>query len=84
MAWTTILFLIYTVVTAFLGYLLHNSSSYDGTPFTLPLLVWILLAIVAFIPVLNIIAVIVYIFIVINWFSDDLSFNKDFWLAKRY
>lgn len=84
MAWTTVLFLIYTVITVFLGYLLHNSSTYDGTPFTLPLLVWILLALVAFIPVLNIIAAIVYIVVVLHWYCDDLSFNKDFWLAKRY
>ena len=84
MAWTTILFLIYTVVTVFLGYLLHNSSSYDGTPFTLPLLVWILLAVVAFIPILNMIAIVIYVAVVIRWYGDDLSFNKDFWLAKRY
>lgn len=85
MAWTIILFLIYTVVTAFLGYLLHNSNHYDGTPFTMPLLVWVLLALVAFIPVLNIIAAIIYIVVVIHWYGDfDLSFKKDFWLAKRY
>ena len=81
-----ILFLISLVVNGLLAYTLHNSHwDYGDEPFTLPLILWILIGISTVIPVVNTITTIIYVVIAAIKFDDgDLEINTDFWLAKRY
>ena len=82
-----ILFLISLVVNGLLAYTLHNSHWDHGAhkPFTLPLILWILIGISTLIPIVNVIATIIYVVLACIEFDDgNLKINADFWLAKRY
>jgi hypothetical protein len=82
-----ILFLISLVINGILAYILHNSHENCGKckPFTLPLILWIAFGITTFIPIINIVASIVYVIIAgISYSQYDIKLNDDFWLTKRY
>ena len=90
MHWTTILFLISLVINVIVWHLLHNSQyakrwNHPAVAFTMPLILWILFIAITFVPVLNIIANIVYIILlIVNYCDGTLELNEDFWLAKKY
>lgn len=82
-----ILFLISLIINGILAYILHNSHVNYGKckPFTLPLILWIAFGITTFIPIINIVASIIYIIIAgISYGQCDIETNDDFWLTKRY
>ena len=90
MHWTVILFLISLVINVIVWHLLHNSQyckrwNNPSVAFTLPLILWILFIAITFVPVLNVIATLVYIILLIVNYSDGtLELREDFWLAKEY
>jgi hypothetical protein len=80
-----LLILIPFIIGIIIVYLLHNCAWYNGDPFQLPLIVWFLIIIALLIPIINIIACGIILFFLIGSLSnDDLRFNNDHWLFKRY
>ena len=86
MHWTVILFLISIFISGVVAHLLHNSHGYrTEDPIKLPLILWIIFAIITLIPVINCIACIIYIIMLgVAYGDNDIELNEDFWLAKRY
>lgn len=86
MHWTIILFLISLVINGIIVYLLRNSHGYyDNEPIKFPLIIWILIGISIFIPVINSIgSTILIVFAITNYSGGDIEFNDDFWLTKEY
>lgn len=95
MSLSTILLLITLVVNALCIYTVHNSekripipskweTKYTYEPFKLPIILWLIILIVMFIPALNIIAAIVHVILLGACYGDEtLKLNKNFWLAKK-
>jgi hypothetical protein len=86
MHWTVILFLISAFISVIVAHLLHNSHCYrTEDPIRLPLILWLIFAVITLIPVINCIACIIYIIMLGMAYSDnDIELNEDFWLAKKY
>lgn len=86
MHWTIILFLISLVINGIIVYLLRNSRDYySNESVKFPLIIWILIGISIFIPVVNSIGSIIFIIITVVGYSEgDIEFNDDFWLTKEY
>lgn len=88
MSWITILFLISVIVNLVITYILHNSQwdkySIKGESLKFPLIVWILLWIPTFIPILNVVGSFIYIILAcLSYSSGDICLKKNFWLAKE-
>ena len=86
MHWTIILFLISLIINGIIVYLLRNSHSYyDNDPIKFPLIIWILIGISTFVPILNSIgSIILIVFAIANYSEGDIEFNDDFWLTQEY
>ena len=86
MHWTIILFLISLIINGIIVYLLRNSHSYyDKEQIKFPLIIWILVGISTFIPIINSIgSIILIVFAICNYSEGDIQFNDDFWLTKEY
>lgn len=91
----TILLLITLVVDMLCIYTVHNSEKitkvssrwkdeYVYEPFKLPIILWLVIFIVMFIPAVNIIAVIVHVILLgVSYGDGTLKLNEDFWLSKK-
>ena len=85
MHWTIILFLISLIINGIIVYLVRNSHDYRDRPFKFPLIIWILVGISTFVPIVNSIGSLVLIIITIAGYSEgDIEFNDDFWLIQEY
>lgn len=85
MHWILITILISLCVNIILALLLHNSNTYEGDPFKLPLIIWLLVIIITFIPIINVIVSGVSTVITIMVYaSGDIQLNETCWLMKRY
>ena len=87
MHWTLVLILISLVINCILAYVLHNSHlCYRSTePFKMALVWWVLVGISTLIPVINIIATLIYVvFACMAYANEEIEVNEDFWLAKKY
>lgn len=85
MHWTLITILISLCVNIILAYLLHNSNTYKGDPFKLPLIIWLLFIISTFIPIINIVVSGVNVVITIMAYANsDIKLMDTCWLTKRY
>lgn len=93
MSLSTILLLITLVVNALCIYTVHNSEK-RVTPrwnnkhiyesFKLPVILWLVIFIVMFIPGVNIIAVIIHVILLgVSYGDETLRLNENFWLAKK-
>ena len=82
----TILFIISIIITSLAIYLVKNSHFYrEEDPVKLPLGIWILLLLATCIPVINIIMCVIECVFLFNAYDEnDLEFNEDFWLIKKY
>lgn len=95
MSLCTIILLITLVVNALCIYTVHNSErrtqipdkwalKYEYKPFKLPIILWLVIFIVMFIPALNIIAAIVHVILLgVSYGEETLRLNENFWLAKK-
>lgn len=88
MSIATILLLITLVVNTLCIYTVHNSEKkvkeYKYEPFKLPLILWLVIFIVMFIPGVNIIAVITHMILLgVSYGDETLRLNENFWLAKK-
>lgn len=95
MSLSTILLLITLVVNALCIYTVHNSEKripipakwevkYTYEPFKLPIILWLIILIVMFIPALNIIAVIIHVILLgVSYGEGTLRLNENFWLSKK-
>ena len=81
-----ILFIISLTVASIALYLVKNSHFYrDDESIKLPLGLWILILLATLIPVLNIILCILGVFFLFTLYQEEeLEFNEDFWLLKKY
>lgn len=86
MHWTIILFLISLIIDGIIVYLLRNSHDYyDNKTIKFPLIIWILIGISIFIPIINSIgSIILIVFAICNYSEGDIELNDDFWLTKEY
>ena len=86
MHWTIILFLISLIINGIIVYLFRNSHDYyDNKPLKLPLIIWILIGISTFVPIVNSIGSLILIIIAITGYCEgDIEFNDDFWLTQEY
>ena len=85
MHWTIILFLISLIINGIIIYLLRNSHDYRDKPIKFPLIIWLLIGISTFIPVVNSIgSIILIIFAIVAYSEGDIEFNDDFWLTQEY
>lgn len=86
MHWTIILFLISLIINGIIIYLLRNSHEYyDNEPIKFPLIIWILIGISTFIPVVNSIGSIIFIiFAIVNYSEGAIELNDNFWLTQEY
>ena len=94
MSLTTILLLITLVVNALCIYTVHNSekrvtprwnNKHIYEPFKLPIILWLVIFIVMFIPAVNIIAAIVHVILLgVSYGEETLRLNENFWLAKKF
>ena len=76
-------------------YTVHNSEQriqipakwevkYKYEPFKLPIILWLVIFIVMFIPGVNIIAVIVHVILLgVSYGEGTLRLNENFWLSKK-
>lgn len=95
MSLCTILLLITLVVNALCIYTVHNSEKripipakwevkYTYEHFKLPIILWLIILIVMFIPGVNIIAVIVHVILLgVSYGEGTLRLNENFWLSKK-
>lgn len=80
-----LLILIPFIIGLITVYMLHNCDTYNGKPFQLPLIVWVLIITALLIPIINIIACGGIVFFLIGSLCEgDLRFNDNHWLFKRY
>lgn len=85
MHWTIILILISLIINGIIVYLIRNSHDYRDRPFKFPLIIWILIGISTFVPILNSIGSLILIVITIGGYCEgDIEFNDDFWLTQEY
>ena len=85
--------LIILVINALCIYIVHNSEIKVGIrskwnseyePFKLPIILWLVIFIVMFIPIVNVVAIIIYISILGYDYSDGtLKLKENFWLSKK-
>ena len=79
------IFLICLVIGLIEAYIFHNSVTCGNKPCTLPLVMWILLGISLFIPVLNIVLVAVMgIGMALEFSDNEMRLSDNHWLGKRY
>ena len=66
--------------------MLRNSHEYyDNEPIKFPLIIWILIGISTFIPVVNSIGSIIFIiFAIVNYSEGAIELNDNFWLTQEY
>ena len=95
MSLCTILLLITLVVNTLCIYTVHNSEQrisipskweykYTYEPFKLPIILWLVIFIVMFIPALNIIAALVHVILLaVSYGEGTLRLNENFWLSKK-
>ena len=88
MSLVTILFLIVLVINVLCTYIVHNSEwkpdGYRIVPFKLPIVLWLIIFIVMFIPIVNVLAALVHIILLAIGYGDNtLRLNKNFWLSKE-
>ena len=95
MSLSTILLLITLVVNALCIYTVHNSEKriqipskweikYTYEPFKLPIILWLVIFIVMFIPAINIIAATVHVILLgVSYGEETLRLNENFWLSKK-
>ena len=87
MHWTLVLILISLIINCILAYVLHNSHLCYGRtePFKMALVWWVLVGVSTLIPVVNIIATILYVILTcMTYANEEIELNEDFWLAKKY
>jgi len=86
MHWTLILIIISLIINGIIIYLLRNSHSYyDNEQIKFPLIIWILIGISTFIPIINSLgSIILIVFAICNYSEGDIELNDDFWLTKEY
>lgn len=91
----TILLLITLAVDMLCIYTVHNSEKripipakwevkYTYEPFKLPIILWLVIFIVMFIPGVNVIAALVHVILLaVSYGEGTLRLNENFWLSKK-
>lgn len=86
MSWISIMFIITLIINVVILYLLRNSHELNSEePIRFSLFIYLLGIVILFIPILNAVCTIALIIGTILFYTEeDIKFNEDFWLAKKY
>ena len=81
-----LLILIPLIISLLEMFIVHNCKHYNGDPFKLPLIIWLLWLILSIIPIVNIVlVVIVGVILICNLGEGDLELlYNNHWLLKKY